>query len=171
MELAASTGLRRGELFALRWQQIDFAERRIHVVESKTDAGERIVPMFGSARQVLLEQRARSRFKAPQHFVFCTAAGTAVDAHNFMVKEFYGAMQRSNMEKQFRFHDLRHYAVSCLIQQGANVLLVSRVAGHSRPSMTLDVYSHLFDEDLTQAATRFDPLRPSEGEGLVNLGR
>ncbi len=147
----------------MRWERVDFEQRLIQVIESKTDAGERVVPMFGSARQVLLEQKARSRFKEPQHFVFSTAAGAALDAQNFMVREFYGAMKRANMEKQFRFHGLRHYAVSCLVQQGANVLLVSRVAGHSRPSMTLDVYSHLFDEELAEAALRFDPLGQREG--------
>ncbi len=44
-------------------------------------------------------------------------------------------------------------------EQGANILLVSRVAGHARPSITLDVYSHLFEEGLAEAALRFDPLR------------
>jgi integrase len=57
-----------------------------------------------------------------------------------------------------RLHDLRHYAVSRLIEQGANVLLVSRVAGHARASVTLDVYAHLFREGLAEAAERFDPL-------------
>jgi integrase len=39
------------------------------------------------------------------------------------------------------------------------VLLVAKIAGHSRPSVTLDVYSHLFDSELAEAATRYDPLR------------
>ncbi len=66
----------------MRWQHVDFEQRLIEVVESRTDAGERVVPMFGSARQVLLEHKARSPFKEPQHFVFTTAAGSAVDAQN-----------------------------------------------------------------------------------------
>jgi hypothetical protein len=45
-----------------------------------------------------------------------------------------------------------------MIEQGANVLLVSKVAGHARPSVTLDVYSHLFAEGLREAAEKFDPL-------------
>jgi integrase len=49
-------------------------------------------------------------------------------------------------------------AVSRLIEQGANILLVSKVAGHARPSVALDVYAHLFDEGLAEAAERFDPL-------------
>jgi integrase len=163
-ELAASTGLRRGELFALRWRDIDFEERQIRVVDSKTKAGERVVPMFPSARKVLLEHKASSRFKRPEDLVFCTSVGTPISANSWMMTEFYSAMKRAGMEHAFRFHDLRHYAVSCLIQQGAHVLLVSRVAGHSQPSITLDVYGHLFDEDLARAAREYDPLRGAASE-------
>jgi hypothetical protein len=46
-----------------------------------------------------------------------------------------------------------------LIEQGANVLLVSKVAGHARPSVTLDVYAHLFAEGFREAAERYDPMR------------
>jgi len=67
-----------------------------------------------------------------------------------------------------RFHDLRHYAVSKLIEQGANILLVSRVAGHARASMTLDVYAHLLVDGLSEAATRFDPLRTSQRRRAVD---
>jgi integrase len=63
---------------------------------------------------------------------------------------------RRTFARRWRLHDLRHYAVSRLIEQGANVLLVSK--GHARPSVTLDVYSHLFSEGLREAADRFDPL-------------
>ena len=61
--------------------------------------------------------------------------------------------------KPFRFHDLRHFAVSQLVAQGANILQIARVAGHSDPSITLRVYSHLMADGLTEAAARYDPLR------------
>jgi len=163
IEIAVSTGLRRGEIFALRWNEVDFSQRQIRVATSKTDAGERIVPMFGSARKTLLEEKAGTRFQRPQDYVFPTSVGTKMNATSWIVGEFYPAMKRTGLEKAFRFHDLRHYAVSRLIQQGANILLVSRVAGHSRPSITLDFYSHLFDEELVEAADRFDPFIPIRG--------
>jgi integrase len=59
----------------------------------------------------------------------------------------------------FRFHDLRHYAVSQLIAQGASILQVARVAGHADPSVTLRVYGHLLAGGLVEAARRYDPLR------------
>ncbi len=79
IELAAASGLRRGEVFALRWRDIDFERRLIHVRGSnhngvitppKTAAGERLVPMFGSLRGLLLELKAASPFKTPDDFVF-----------------------------------------------------------------------------------------------------
>lgn len=67
-----------------------------------------------------------------------------------------------------RLHDFRHYAVSKLIGQGANVLVVARIAGHARPDVTLRVYAHLFAEGLAEAALRFDPL--SRGKSVASAG-
>ena len=71
-----------------------------------------------------------------------------------------------------RLHDLRHYAVSRLIEQGANILLVSRIAGHAKPSVTLDVYAHLFAEGIEEAAVKFDPLSRGrwEVDGAASFG-
>jgi len=122
IEIAVSTGLRRGEIFALRWNEIDFSQRQLRLAKSKTDAGERIVPMFDSARKTLLEQKARTRFQRPEDYVFPTSVGTQMNATSWIVGQFYPAMKRAGLEKAFRY-DLRHYAVSRLIKQGANILL------------------------------------------------
>ncbi len=165
--LAATSGLRRGEIFALRWADVDFEARTLRVGasnhagtinEPKTQAGTRLVPMFGSVRRVLLEQRAASRFKRPEDLLFPTAAGTPERPDNWIGREWYSALKRAGV-KHFRFHDLRHFAVSQLIAQGANVLQLARIAGHADPSITLRVYAHLMDEGLAEAALRFDPLR------------
>lgn len=49
------------------------------------------------------------------------------------------------------------------IAQGANILQVARVAGHSNPAVTLRVYSHLFRDGLAEAAAKFDPLKTASG--------
>jgi integrase len=167
--LAASLGLRRGELFALIWDGVDFAAGVVRVVASndrgvithtKTTAGERLVPMFGSARLVLLEQKARSRWSRPQDLVFPTAVGTPQNPATVAEREFRHALRRAGLPRlAFRFHDLRHYAVSQLIAQGASILQVARVAGHADPSVTLRVYGHLMADGLAEAARRYDPLR------------
>lgn len=165
LELAASTGLRRSELLALRWSDVDFDDSALTVRESKTAAGERVVPLFRSARKVLLEVKAASRFKRDEDFVFPTAVGTAENPQAWANREFYFARRQAKLRETFRLHDLRHYAVSRLIEQGANVMLVSRIAGHAKPSVTLDVYAHLLEERIEEAAVRYDPLGRREVDG------
>lgn len=164
--VAATSGLRRGEVFGLRWDDIDFERRLIRVrssnqdgeiVRPKTAAGERLVPMFGSLRQVLLEERARSPFKTPDDFVFPSECGEPRSPNSWLKWEFYPALKRAKV-KPFRFHDLRHFAVSQLIAQGANILQIARIAGHADPSITLRVYSHLLTDGLAEAALRYDPM-------------
>jgi len=171
--VAATSGLRRGEVFGLRWNDIDFERRLIRVrssnqdgeiVRPKTAAGERLVPMFGSLRQVLLEERVRSAFKQPDDFVFPGEAGEPRSPNGWLKWEFYPVLKRA-MVKPFRFHDLRHFAVSQLIAQGANILQIARIAGHADPSITLRVYSHLLTDGLSEAATLYDPLQPLETPG------
>jgi integrase len=166
--VAAATGARRGELFGLRWADVDFTENLIHVhcqnfageitEATKSEAGERDLPLFASIRQLLLERKARMRYSRPQDFVFGSTIGTPMDPNNFVRREFKTALTAAKLEG-FRWHDLRHYAVSALIAEGANILLIAKVAGHSDPSVTLSVYSHLMPAGLTEAAEKFDPMR------------
>ena len=60
--------------------------------------------------------------------------------------------------RAFRFHALRHYAVSQLIEQGANIVLLSKIAGHATPDITLRVYPHLMPTGAAEAADMYDPL-------------
>ena len=172
--VAASSGLRRGEVFGLRWNDIDFDRRLIRVrssnqdgeiVRPKTKAGERLVPMFGSLRQVLLEERARSPFKSPDDFVFRGRRRRPAQPERLAeVGVLPGAEEREGDAVPLpRPEHSRHFAVSQLIAQGANVLEVARVAGHADPSVTLRVYSHLMEGALAEAAARYDPLRVGAG--------
>jgi integrase len=113
--------------------------------------------MFGSVRKLLLEERAASRYKTPEDFVFPAADGTLRSPNGWLKWDFYPALTASGV-KPFRFHDLRHFAVSQLIAQGANILQISRIAGHADPGVTLSVYSHLMADGLAEAAVRYDPL-------------
>ena len=74
-------------------------------------------------------------------------------------------------------HDLRHTAASLAVSAGANVKAVQRMLGHAKASMTLDVYTDLFDDDLDDVAANLDaairsaaaPLRPGSTETTVYL--
>ncbi len=59
---------------------------------------------------------------------------------------------------KIRFHDLRHTAASLLLNHGVPVIVVSKMLGHSKPSITLDIYGHVYDERQSEAARIMDDL-------------
>jgi integrase len=183
-DVALATGLRLGELRALRWRDVDFERSLIRVEQAysrstlkrpKTDAGVRSVPLFPSAEAAMRELAARAftrgRF-ADDQLVFATGRVTPLDGSNFNHLVWSKALQLAGLgestvdaqgnqrwRNRYRFHDLRHTAVSRLVAEGADVKLVQAVAGHSKASLTLDRYTHLTDERVREAAKRFDPAR------------
>ncbi|MGH3039434.1 MAG: tyrosine-type recombinase/integrase [Gaiellaceae bacterium] len=183
-DVALGTGLRLGELRGLRWSDVDFERTLIRVEQAysrrtlkrpKTDAGIRSVPLFPSAEAAMRELAARAftrgRF-ADDQLVFTTERGTPLDGSNFNHLVWSKALQLAGLgdwtvdgqgkrrwKNRYRFHDLRHTAVSRLVAEGADVRLVQAVAGHSKASLTLDRYTHLTDERVREAAKRFDPAR------------
>lgn len=168
LTVAAVRGFRRGELFALRWADVDFEAATIHVhasnyagsiSDTKTEAAERYVPLFESARKALAETKLRSRFTRPHDLVFATVVGTPLDPGNFVRREFRPALARAGLN--FRFHDLRHFAVSALIAEGADIKLLQAIVGHASATMTLDTYGHLMTARVSEAAARYDPLAAS----------
>ena len=83
------------------------------------------MPLFRSIRKVLLARKAAQRYSGPDNFVFGTSVGTPMDPNNYVKREFKGAITRANKKRaedeleplpSFRWHDLRHYAVSVLIR-------------------------------------------------------
>jgi integrase len=166
--VAVATGLRRGELFALCWADADFDSRmiRVHATNhrarieetTKSEAGERFVPLFDSVRKVLAARKLRSEYNQPQDIIFGNAVGTPLDPGNYVRREFKPALARAGLPS-FRWHDLRHYAVSALIAERADIKLLQAIAGHSSATETLDTYGHLMNDRVTEAAVLYDPLR------------
>jgi integrase len=172
--VALGTGLRLGELRALRWSDVD-RERRVICVERtysrrelrrpKTEAGIRSVPLFASVDQALRHLAARAVERghyAPDELVFATIHGTPLHESNFNRRVWRPSLERAGLtDAGYRFHDLRHTCVSRLVAAGADVKLVQAVAGHASPMITLSRYSHLLDARVSEAADRFDPARVS----------
>jgi integrase len=171
-DVALGTGLRLGELRALRWRDVDRERRVIHVERAysrrelkrpKTEAGVRSVPLFGSVDEAFrhLAARAVERGRyAPDELVFATIHGTPLHESNFSRRVWRPALECAGLrDAGYRFHDLRHTCVSRLVAAGADVKLVQSVAGHSNPLITLKRYSHLLDSRISEAANRFDPAR------------
>lgn len=130
-----------------------------HVTETtKTEAGERTVPLFPSAREV---RRAQDPHRLrPRHRLRLWACRRYTNGAGYVVRrEFKPALEAAKLTT-FRFHDLRHFAGSALIAQGADIKLLQAIAGHSSATTTLDVYGHLMTDWIREAAGKCDALNP-----------
>lgn len=141
--LALGTGMRRGELLSLSWHHVDFVRGVIHVVNTKS-AKDRIIPMSGQVRALLLSQRALSRRAGP---VFTTkrTKRAIVD-----VKKAFAAACSEAGIADFHFHDLRHTFATRLGDQGNTARTIAALLGHSNTQMT-DRYTHATDDALRAA--------------------
>jgi integrase len=164
----AFTGLRFGELAALKVRRFDPVRRRLNVLESVTEVGSRLVwttPKTHQARSVpipaqiaaLLEDRCRG--KQPDDLIFTSPLGKTLRLNNWRKVVFDPAVKAAGLVG-LRPHDLRHTAASLAIQSGANVKVVQQMLGHASAAMTLDVYAGLFGDDLDDVADRLDSLVP-----------
>lgn len=180
--VAATTGIRRGEVVGLRWRDVDWTNRRLWirrtitrkgtVQEPKTRGSVRAIAMTPTLATALREHRMRSPFKGEEAWVFCTSKGTPLDADNVVRREFKPALRRANLP-DVRFHDLRHGLVSMLIAQGEHPKLISEQVGHASTKITMDLYGHLMDQSYDDASDRLDaalfgtpdPLRVDRAKG------
>jgi integrase len=162
-------------LRAVRWSDFDREQRLLHVERAysrnqlerpKSRAGIRTVPIFDSVQSALNTLAARAvecGIYAPDELLFQTQRGGPLHASNFNRRVWQPALTHCGLitsegKNIYRFHDLRHTCVSRLVAAGADIKLVQAIAGHANPMITLNRYSHLLDERLTHAATRYDPI-------------
>lgn len=157
----AYTGLRWGEMAAVRVMDLDLLRRRVNVDQAVTEVGRELVygtPKNHSRRSVpfpsfLSEMlAAHCEGKRASDFVFTAPAGGALRNKNWRARKFEPAMtQMLELHPdliRLTPHDLRHTAASLAISAGANVKAVQKMLGHASAAMTLDVYADLFDDDL-----------------------
>ena len=85
--------------------------------------------------------------------VFQGAKGTPIEPQNVYDRHFKPAVSRAGLGS-LRLHDLRHSFGSWLLDQGENLIYVSRQMGHANPSITANIYSHLLREKRPQAAAK-----------------
>jgi integrase len=150
----ARAGLRLGEVFALQWQDLDFAARKIRVVrafsEGRLDTPKsghgRTVDMSQDLAQALrrhqLERKAETLRKGWQElppWVFCSAEGTPLDKHN-LYRIFRRILGRAGLPRHFTPHGLRHTFASLLLQRGESPVYVQRQLGHASINLTVDTY-------------------------------
>jgi integrase len=145
---AAMTGLRQGELLALRWSDVDWAASRVRVAESFTRAAfdspkshrGRSVPMADRLAGELERHFQRSYWRGDQHLVFAhPATGHVLDASKLR-KRFRAALARAGV-RDITFHELRHTFGTQMAAAGAPLRAIQEWMGHADASTT-EIYAH-----------------------------
>jgi integrase len=168
---AALSGLRQGELFALRDVNVDAEDGTVVVEEgaykgratrTKTRNGRRRVHLSRVARQALREQLL-ARKPNPAGLVFPAPSGVMWRKDNFMARVFRPAARRARLDG-LTFHDLRHTCASLMIAAGANPLEVAAQLGHKDARLVLQRYAHLYPGASERAVQALDRIT---GEAAV----
>ena len=161
--VALHSGLRMGELLALRWDDVDLEQGRLVVQRAlqflrgsgfsfrqpKTAGSRRTVPLGTTALDALRRARVRQLQERlivgpaykDQGLVFATALGTPI-FHSNLRRAFQRLLISADIGR-LRFHDLRHTHASLLLARGVHPKIVSERLGHASISITLDTYSHV----------------------------
>jgi integrase len=163
---ALYTGLRISELLGLIWNDIDLGSGVVHVraqlsrahrgerarrVAPKTAASVRDIPLVTQLAALLSAHKLATPFSAGTGWVFATSHGTPHGHRNVARRCLTRAAERAGLNDDgwppLRFHGLRHaFASHLIVDLGLDVAQVSRIVGHASPTITLNVYTHLFDD-------------------------
>lgn len=163
--LGIFAGMRRGEICGLLWENIDFDNGVIRVrytlcphvgmKQPKSKAGVRDIPMVDPVRAALLQLREVTGRQ--EGHIFVTNRGLpmpsrALRDHYWVPLCTAAGLVDADGKPRYTPHQMRHAAVSLLIEQGLPALHISRVIGHAQVSTTLNIYGHLFPEDQSARA-------------------
>ena len=173
LSFTVRTGLRQGEVFGLKWEDIDFQNSCLFVKRSLAHVvGKGAVfqepKTKNSRRRVLLMPEDVESLKKYQQWqknyaeelgdkfsghglVFTSPFGEPISPTNFIRRHFKPLLKKCGISKEFTFHGLRHTHATLLLQQGVNPKIVQERLGHSSIKVTMDTYSHVLPDMQKQA--------------------
>lgn len=181
VELALGTGMRLGECFGLKWDDIDFERNSVSVQralvtsatkgmifeEPKTKSSKRKIPVTEKLIKALERYRKEQqwfahllgdKFNNIENLVLTNWFGTPMDTVNFTNAHFKRMIAYAGMDKSFSFHDLRHTHATLLLNQGVNIKVISERLGHTTINMTLNTYSHVMPDMQEQAVRALEKI-------------
>lgn len=163
--IALETGFRKGEIFGLKWSDIDFDKKTISInrtcitsnhgaairEDTKTKYSRRTIDITDGLVQKLISFRhwqstyisAASLTNSYDGFIVTSETGTVKDPNSYTNIVFKRILKRAGLSHDIRFHDLRHTHATQLLQAGVDIKSVSHRLGHSSIRITLDTYAHV----------------------------
>jgi len=162
VSIAVLTGLRIGEILALRWKRIDLLGATLEVAETyssgefgppKTKSSRRVIPISSALRRVLEDQRARTNPATPEDLVFQTPKGTPLSDKNLYNRELAPACDQIG-QPRISWHSFRHTHATLLHANGESLKTAQALLGHSDLETTLNVYTHTVSDSQRNAVER-----------------
>lgn len=165
IRLAAATGLRASEMYALHWGDVSFNAGELSVTKradaqgevdvTKSEAGERVVPLSASLLAELKAWKEKATKSEANDLIFPNGRGNHIDHRNMLEREFKPLMELAVAKaketkvkfKPFRWHSLRHFAISTWIEAGFQPKVIQVMAGHATLAVTMDIYGGLFPSE------------------------
>ena len=189
------TGMRKGEVMALKWENVDFQKRRIYIknslckidgdqldekghrharyeiLEPKTKESKRMVPMMDEVYEALMLQKERQESdKQRYQEIYLDQGLVFADAcGNYLPQRQFMDKYHTFLKKynitDIRFHDLRHTFATLLIESDISMKVVQELLGHSTITTSMDIYTHISDTKKEQALDRLRE-RSTRAEGV-----
>lgn len=173
-QVAICTGMRMGELIALKWENINFSTNEIYVIESikyttvydasgnskkeyvtkspKSKMGTRTIPI----PKLILLPLKELKLKSCSQYVFSTKNGTHLNQGN--INRGHKAICKKAGLVPVPFHALRHTYATRMLEAGENFKTLQTLLGHAQLSTTMDIYTHVLPETLQSSAAKLDML-------------
>ena len=176
--LAGSTGLRRSEMFALRWADVCFMTMQVHVTKgivrnhmgtTKTPASRKPVPLHGSVAAALMEWRSASMYRDDSDYLFPSIRlnGTQPLFPDMVLNKLVRpAALRAGIRKKIGWHTFRHSLATNLRSLGVDVKVAQELLRHANSRTTLDLYTRAVSADKRDANARTMDLLVGSGTAL-----
>lgn len=167
--LALMMGLRRGEVFGLKWSNVDLERKKAMIETSiifadnkmierdqvKTKSSYAQVPIPAIVVDELKHLTLDMMKSGKIHTYVCANFSENFISH---ISHKLQSFQEANNLKQCRFHDLRHSTASILNEAGVPMTTISALLRHSSPTITQNIYTHIFDDSLTKATENMNKI-------------